>query len=137
MNGRVEKSIEKAHEGAVVVLKWSRDGQTLLSSGEDRIVKIWSKAGILRSELQQQDSIIYSISWSPNDQQFAIGGYKTINIKELKLGQRDVQFKAHDGVVLALDWNSSNNLILSCGEDYLYKIYDSYGRNLFTSARQE
>jgi intraflagellar transport protein 80 len=34
---------------------------------------------------------------------------------------------------LKVDWNASNNLIISCGEDCKYKIWDSYGRQLFSS----
>ena len=32
---------------------------------------------------------------------------------------------------LACDWNASNNLIISGGEDCRYKVWDSYGRLLF------
>ena len=44
-----------------------------------------------------------------------------------------MQWKGHEGVVLKLDWNPSNNLILSCGEDCKYKIWDSFGRLLYSS----
>lgn len=45
-----------------------------------------------------------------------------------------MQWKAHDGLVLKVDWNHTNNLILSCGEDCKYKVFDTYGRLLFASA---
>ena len=48
-----------------------------------------------------------------------------------------MQWKAHDGVVLKVDWNSSNHLILSCGEDCKYKVFDQYGRLLFASTPYE
>ena len=32
-----------------------------------------------------------------------------------------------------MDWNASNNLIVSAGEDCKYKLWDSYGRLLFAS----
>ena len=32
------------------------------------------------------------------------------------------QWKAHEGVILAVDWNPVNNLILSGGEDCRYKV---------------
>jgi len=34
---------------------------------------------------------------------------------------------------LKVDWNASNNLIVSAGEDCRYKLWDNYGRLLFTS----
>lgn len=32
------------------------------------------------------------------------------------------QWKAHDGVILKVDWNMVNNLIVSGGEDRKYKV---------------
>ena len=32
------------------------------------------------------------------------------------------QWKAHDGIVLKVDWNPINNLIISGGEDCKYKV---------------
>lgn len=32
------------------------------------------------------------------------------------------QWKAHDGVVLKVDWNPINNLIISGGEDCKYRV---------------
>jgi intraflagellar transport protein 80 len=39
--------------------------------------------------------------------------------------------------VLKCDWNPINNLIISGAEDCRYKLWDSYGRQLFTSAPHE
>lgn len=33
-----------------------------------------------------------------------------------------LQWKAHDGFVMKIDWNSVNDLILSGGEDCKYKV---------------
>lgn len=33
-----------------------------------------------------------------------------------------LQWKAHEGVILNVDWNPVNNLILSGGEDCRYKV---------------
>ena len=47
------------------------------------------------------------------------------------------QWKAHDGVILKVDWNPVNNLILSGAEDCRYKVWDSYGRQLYSSHPHE
>ena len=47
------------------------------------------------------------------------------------------QWKAHDGVILKVDWNPVNNLILSGGEDCKYKVWDSYGRLLYSSSAHD
>lgn len=48
-----------------------------------------------------------------------------------------IQWKAHEGVILKVDWNPVNNLILSGGEDCRYKVWDSYGRQLYSSQAHE
>ena len=40
--GRVEKVVESAHTGAVTAAKWSYDGQSVVTAGEDGAVKVCS-----------------------------------------------------------------------------------------------
>ena len=35
--------------------------------------------------------------------------------------------------MLKVDWNTINNLLISCGEDKRYKVWDQYGRQLYSS----
>jgi intraflagellar transport protein 80 len=63
-SGRTERVID-AHKGAVMNAKWNHDGTSLLTSGEDGQLKIWSRSGMLRSTHTQTDSPIYSAVWSP------------------------------------------------------------------------
>ncbi|XP_071949361.1 intraflagellar transport protein 80 homolog [Antedon mediterranea] len=131
-SGRVEKSVE-AHRGAVLSGRWSYDGSAMATAGEDGQVKIWSRSGMLRSTLAQTGTPVYSISWSPDSNQVLLTNSKQLIIKSLQANVKPVQWKAHDGVILKVDWNPSNNLILSGGEDCKYKVWDSYGRQMFSS----
>jgi len=45
-----------------------------------------------------------------------------------------VAWKAHDGVVLAIDWSPISSLIVTAGEDCKYKVWDAFGRPLYQSA---
>lgn len=58
---------------------------------------------------------------------------KNLTIIPTMASNKQVQWKAHDGVVLGCDWNPSNNLIISCGEDCKYRVWDQYGRQLYNS----
>ncbi|XP_078484074.1 intraflagellar transport protein 80 homolog [Ciona intestinalis] len=131
--GRIEKSVE-AHKGAVLSGKWSKDGSALLTAGEDGQIKIWSRSGMLRSTLAQLPCCIYSVVWSPESDNVLYTNGKQLVIKPLQPSAKPLTWKAHDGIVLKVDWNSVNNLILSGGEDCKYKIWDSYGRPLYSSA---
>lgn len=44
---RVERSIS-AHNASITTCRWSSDGSGLLTAGEDGILKIFSRAGMLR-----------------------------------------------------------------------------------------
>ena len=49
-SGKIEKKVDNAHSTAIICIKWNSDGQAIATSGEDGLVKIWSKLGVLRSK---------------------------------------------------------------------------------------
>jgi intraflagellar transport protein 80 len=132
-SGREEKRVD-AHRGAVISLKWSFDGSAIATAGEDGSVKVWSRSGMLRSTLTQMPHAIYSVVWSPDCEHLLFSCSRKILLKSIQAGQKSTEWKAHEGIVLQLDWSFVNNTILSGGEDCRYKIWDSYGRLLFCSA---
>ncbi|XP_044290368.1 intraflagellar transport protein 80 homolog isoform X3 [Varanus komodoensis] len=134
--GRVEKSVE-AHCGAVLAGRWNYEGTALVTVGEDGQIKIWSKSGMLRSTLVQQGTPIYSVAWGPDSEKILYTSGKQLIIKPLQPNAKVLQWKAHDGIILKVDWNSVNDLILSASEDCKYKVWDSYGRLLYSSQSHE
>lgn len=45
-----------------------------------------------------------------------------------------LQWKAHDGIVLKVDWNPINNTIISGGEDCKYKVrHEVFSQTAFVS----
>eukprot|EP00607_Mallomonas_marina_P004382 CAMPEP_0182436838 /NCGR_PEP_ID=MMETSP1167-20130531/83886_1 /TAXON_ID=2988 /ORGANISM="Mallomonas Sp, Strain CCMP3275" /LENGTH=784 /DNA_ID=CAMNT_0024629435 /DNA_START=43 /DNA_END=2397 /DNA_ORIENTATION=+ len=135
-SGREEKKVQ-AHEGAVILVTWSRDGSTLLSGGEDGDVKIWSKSGNLRSTLASTGQSVYCACWGPDDDQICIGNGKILMIKTVQANRKNLQWNAHEGLVLCVDWNVANNMIVSGGEDCIYRVWDAFGRQLFASKVME
>nr|XP_020471287.1 intraflagellar transport protein 80 homolog isoform X1 [Monopterus albus]XP_020471288.1 intraflagellar transport protein 80 homolog isoform X1 [Monopterus albus]XP_020471290.1 intraflagellar transport protein 80 homolog isoform X1 [Monopterus albus] len=134
--GRIEKSVE-AHKGAVLAGRWNYDGTALITAGEDGQIKIWSINGMLRSTLANQGSPVYSVAWGPDSDRILYTSGKQLVIKPLQPSAKVTQWKAHDGVVLKVDWNSVNDLILSGGEDCKYKVWDSFGRLLYSSSSHD
>ncbi|XP_046379883.1 intraflagellar transport protein 80 homolog [Haliotis rufescens] len=134
--GRVEKSVD-AHKGAVLSGKWSYDGTALVTAGEDGQVKIWSRSGMLRSTLTQNSLTVYAVSWGPDSDQVLFTNGKQLVIKSLQANAKPIMWKAHEGVVLVADWNPVNNLILSGAEDCKYKVWDTYGRLMYSSSPHE
>lgn len=123
----------EAHVGAITCIRWNSEGTALATAGEDGLVKQYSQAGNLQSKLAQSDHAIYSICWAPDNQAVLYSSGSFITIKPLRVTTKVSKWKAHNGTVLKVDWNPINNLIVSGGEDCKYKVWDSYGRCLFTS----
>ncbi|XP_065889257.1 intraflagellar transport protein 80 homolog isoform X3 [Dysidea avara] len=89
--------------------------------GEDGQVKVWSRSLMLRSTLVQSSSPVYSVSWSPDSSQLLYTSGKHLIIQSLQPSSKPLQWKAHDGLILAVDWSLLGNLIISGGEDRKYK----------------
>ncbi|XP_050045918.2 intraflagellar transport protein 80 homolog isoform X1 [Dermacentor andersoni] len=131
-NGRIEKAID-AHRGAVLAGQWSPDATALVTAGEDGLLKIWSRNGMLRSTLATHSQPLYCVAWGPNSNQvlYSIGAH--LVIKPLQPNSKPVQWKAHDGLILAVAWNTNNSMIISGSEDCRYKLWDIFGHILYAS----
>lgn len=133
-SGKLEKSVPDAHKKSIIAVRWSYDGSALATSSQDGSIKIWSKNGSLRTNLVQTDRPIYSLAWSPESDAILYCSDKSIFLKPISANQqKQLQWKAHEGLILKVDWSPSNNCIISCGEDCKYKVWDNYGRLLYSS----
>ncbi|KAI8620753.1 WD40-repeat-containing domain protein [Chytriomyces sp. MP71] len=130
--GRIEKVVE-GHKGAVLAVKWNYDGTALVTAGEDGHLKIWSRTGMLRSGLVSTGYPIYSVAWSPDNDSLLYTNGRNLVIKPIQPASKPLLWKAHDGVILKVDWNMATNLIVSGSEDCRYKVWDAYGRQVYSS----
>jgi intraflagellar transport protein 80 len=128
----VEKAVE-AHTGALISLRWNHDGTAVATSGEDGGVKVWSRNGMLRTTLASGDRPVYCLAWSPDNESVAYGSGKDVVVKPLKPAAKRLQWHAHDGVVLCIDWNPVHGMLVTGAEDCRYKVFDGYGRVVFAS----
>jgi intraflagellar transport protein 80 len=136
-SGRIEKTVE-AHRGAVTDLAWNNDGSALLTVGEDGHVKVWSKSGMLRTPLAATGVPVYNAAWSPQSDHVLYTAGDQLVIKPLQSNKaKTEQWKAHDGVILVVDWCAVNNRIVSGGEDRKYKVWDAYGRIIYSSSQHD
>ncbi|XP_040569650.2 intraflagellar transport protein 80 homolog [Lepeophtheirus salmonis] len=135
-SGRLEKCVD-AHRGACLCVRWSFDGAGIVTGGEDGAIKIWSRSGMLRSTLSQNSDPVYSLFWSPDSSSVLYSMDRFLIIKPLTPNSKPLQWRAHEGVVLCLDWSPSAGRIISGAEDCRYKVWDQYGRQLYSSSQHD
>jgi len=134
VTGKEEKRVEAYKAGAAICVQWNLDGSAIVTGGEDGAVKLWSRVGMLRNTIATTRYPVYCVCWGRGDEVlFSSGQAITIEQRERK----QVQWKAHDGSILAADWNPVNNLIVTGGEDRKYRVWDAFGRQLFQSNQLE
>lgn len=97
-------------------------GTALATAGEDGTVKIWSRNGMLRSTLSQNDSPVYSVVWAADSDQLCYSTGSNIVIKSIQSSAKQMAWRAHEGVVLKVDWSAINHMVVSAGEDCKYKV---------------
>ncbi len=143
-SSRGDRGSIEAHSGAIIVLRWSNDASTLATGGEDGLIKIWSRAGMLRSTIntssagtaQTVTSSVYALSWSPdsNSLVYGVGGTSgRLVVKSLSPQSRSTEWTAHEGLVVCLAWSQLNGHILSAAEDGHVRMWDGSGRLLYSS----
>lgn len=137
--GRVERTVE-AHTGSITGIMYAADGTSIITAGEDGCVKVWSQAGIARSTLANAGKCIYAICWGTETME--LGGDCVMYVADGDVVlkpinpsiKKQIKWKAHDGVALCADWSRMSGLIVTGGEDGMYKVWDPCGRNLYTSS---
>ncbi|KAG7208843.1 hypothetical protein KM043_015029 [Ampulex compressa] len=132
-NGRIEKSVE-AHKGATTTGRWSSDGSALLTAGEDGLIKIWSRSGMLRSTVIRAALPILTSAWSPDCSTILYSQGPNLILQSLNSNSKPHKWHAHDGLVLTMCWNHIHGLFVSGGEDCRYKVWDASGNQIYHSS---
>lgn len=132
-SGRVDKTVE-AHRGAITDLDWSSDGSAMVTAGEDGLVQVWSRSGMLKFKLVQAGVPVYSTTWNPDSSSVLHTLGDKLVVKPLQPTEKTEQWKAHDGIILQVDWNAVNGRIVSAAEDRKYKVWNVFGQCLYSSS---
>ena len=96
----------------------------------DEVVRL---SGMYRNTVAQCPFPVYAVVWGPDNDQLLFGSGRDLLVKTLTVERKQLKWKAHEGTVLKVDWNPINNLIVSGGEDCKYRVWDSFGRQLYQS----
>ena len=99
--------------GACLCGRWSYEGGEIVTGGEDGAVKIWSRSGMLRSTLAQNAAPVYALSWSPDSDSVLYASGNVLTIKSRAPNSKPLQWRAHEALILAVDWSPTNGKIVS------------------------
>lgn len=67
----------------------------MVLGGEDGLIKIWSRSGMLRSTVVNSDSSIYGAAWSPDSQSIVYTNGKCLVIKQLAPNTKPLRVGLH------------------------------------------
>jgi WD40 repeat protein/uncharacterized caspase-like protein len=121
VNGQLERSID-AHDFGVLSLSVSPDGR-IVSSGEDRIIKIWqaSTGELVRTlEGHTTPGHVVSVAFSPDGKLLVSGGEdETVRIWDSRSGSMNHTFKVggSDGDQLAVAFAHDGSLVAAGSKD--------------------
>lgn len=82
-NARIERNIVAHQDTTITAGRWSQDGAGIMTAAEDGMIKIWSRSGMLRSTVVQNEGLIRAACWSPKSDAIAYCVGPFIAIKPL------------------------------------------------------
>ncbi|KAL5214070.1 hypothetical protein ABZP36_003222 [Zizania latifolia] len=136
-----QEQVIKAHDGAILTMKFSPDGQFLASGGEDGIVRVWTVMQSEDCKIPLDDpSCVYlkarhKYGLAPvnveNEKKLKISGLKktaesaciVIPTMAFQISEEPVhEFRGHSGDVLDLSWSTDKHL-LSASTDKTVRLW--------------
>ena len=78
----------------------------ILTCGEDGIVKIWSKSGLLRTTLASLGQAIYAVAWSPDGTNVVMSQATKIQTKSIQPSARSEIWNAHSALITGKTCNN-------------------------------
>ncbi|MEB3831710.1 NB-ARC domain-containing protein [Phormidium sp. CCY1219] len=115
----------QAHRGSVSCVAWNADGSLLVSSGDDRSLKLWEvSSGQCVKSLTAYDDGWESLAASPDGKWLASGSaIAQIALWNLQTGQCAKILQAHHAKVSALAFSPDGTLLASSSEDAVIQFW--------------
>ncbi|KTW27846.1 uncharacterized protein T551_02813 [Pneumocystis jirovecii RU7] len=118
------KYLLTAHHGPIMAIKWNSKDSLLLTASCDSFVIAWNMFdGTLKHVYDKRPCAVMDVEWI-SDEAFASSGKDGSldywSIEKVELLRR---WEGHSKEINSIKFNSCNNLLLSCSDDFTVKIW--------------
>ncbi|MEQ1716594.1 MAG: serine/threonine-protein kinase [Hyphomicrobium sp.] len=115
----------KAHDGPIEALSLSGDGRLIVTTGGDRVLKIWNReARTEAGAIYMDDGVATSLNVR-NNRAVTTHADGSTNVWDLDKRQRLYRFKRNDASVWAASFTGSEDRIASAGHDWTVALWET------------
>ena len=127
-----EKNTYSGHQGIVLGVDFSPDGELIVSGSGDTTIKIWQREGKLLNTIEGHVDSVQDVIFSPDGQTIASGSEDaTARLWDLQ-GKLLRTFDSHESTVNRLTYSPDGKLIATASEDKTVKLWNRTGEKIKT-----
>uniref|UniRef100_A0A0E0CLQ7 Uncharacterized protein n=1 Tax=Oryza meridionalis TaxID=40149 RepID=A0A0E0CLQ7_9ORYZ len=123
---RTEARVLSGHEGAVLAVRFNRDGNYCLSCGKDRIIRLWNPhTGALVKPYKSHGREVRDVnSSSDNAKLVSCGGDRQVFYWDVASARVIRKFRGHNSEINSVKFNEFNTVVVSAGYDRTVRAFD-------------
>jgi polyadenylation factor subunit 2 len=120
-------TVVQAHLRSIRCMRWSNDGEWLLSGDEGGVVKYWQSNLRPQEEfVAHADAAVRGIAFAPSDRKFATcSDDKSVRVWDFWGQTCDVELRGHNADVYSVSWHPTAALLASGSRDTTVRLWDA------------